>query len=107
MESRFVSIDNAEITAAELRGRTAQLTVRFQSKLVTATRDKNGNVIDGNAEKVTDITEERVDLRPRSVVARSELETGRDRSRAMSAWRLGPAPTRRHTGLARYASTPG
>ena len=57
VESRFVSIDNAEITAAELRGRTAQLTVRFQSKLVTATRDKNGNVIDGNAEKVTDITD--------------------------------------------------
>lgn len=57
VENRFVSIDNAEITAAELRGRTAQLTVRFQSKLVTATRDKNGNVIDGNAEKVTDITD--------------------------------------------------
>ncbi len=57
VESRFVSIDNAEITAAELRGRAAQLTVRFQSKLVSVTRDKNGNVIDGNAEKVTDITD--------------------------------------------------
>ena len=57
VESRFVSIDNAEITAAELRGRTAQLTVRFQSKLVSVTRDKNGNVIDGNAEKVTDVTD--------------------------------------------------
>ena len=57
VESRFVSIDNAEITAAELRGRNAQLTVRFQSKLVSVTRDKNGNVIDGNAEKVTDVTD--------------------------------------------------
>ncbi len=57
MENRFVSIDAADITAAELRGRTAQLTVRFQSKLVTATRDKNGNVTDGNAEKVTDVTD--------------------------------------------------
>ena len=57
VESHFVSIDNAEITAAELRGRTAQLTVRFHSKLVSATRDKNGNVIDGNAEKVTDVTD--------------------------------------------------
>jgi len=57
VESRFVSIDNAEITAAELRARTAQLTVRFQSKLVSVTRDKNGNVIDGNAEKVTDVTD--------------------------------------------------
>ena len=57
VENRFVSIDNAEITAAELRGRIAQLTVRFQSKLVTATRDKDGNVTDGNAEKVTDVTD--------------------------------------------------
>jgi predicted lipid-binding transport protein (Tim44 family) len=57
VESRFVSIDGAEITAAELRGRNAQLTVRFQSKLVSVTRDKNGNVIDGNAEKVTDVTD--------------------------------------------------
>jgi len=57
VESRFVSIDNAEITAAELRGRNAQLTVRFQSKLVSATRDQAGNVIDGSADKVTDVTD--------------------------------------------------
>jgi len=57
VESRFVSIDNAEITAAELRQRTAQLTVRFQSKLVSVTRDKSGSVIDGNADKVTDVTD--------------------------------------------------
>ena len=57
VESRFVSIDNAEITATELRGHTAQVTVRFQSKLVSVTRDKNGTVIDGNAEKVTDVTD--------------------------------------------------
>jgi predicted lipid-binding transport protein (Tim44 family) len=57
VESRFVSIDNAEITAAEVRGRNIQTTVRFQSKLVSVTRDKAGNVIDGNAEKVTDVTD--------------------------------------------------
>ncbi len=57
VETRFVSVDNAEITAAELRGRNAQVTVRFQSKLVSVTRDKNGTVIDGNAEKVTDVTD--------------------------------------------------
>ena len=33
------------------------MTVRFQSKLVSVTRDKDGKVIDGNAEKVTDITD--------------------------------------------------
>jgi len=57
VETRFVSIDGAEITAAELRGRNAQVTVRFQSKLVSVTRDKDGNVIDGNADKLTDITD--------------------------------------------------
>jgi predicted lipid-binding transport protein (Tim44 family) len=57
VESRFVSIDNADITSAELRGRNAQVTVRFQSKLVSVTRDKDGKVIDGNAERLTDITD--------------------------------------------------
>jgi len=56
-ETRFVSIDGATITAAELRNRTAQITVRFVSKLISATRDRSGAVIDGNAEKVTDVTD--------------------------------------------------
>jgi len=57
-ETRFVSIDASTITAAELRNRTtAQITVRFVSKLVTATRDRAGAVIDGNADKVTDVTD--------------------------------------------------
>jgi predicted lipid-binding transport protein (Tim44 family) len=56
-ESRFVSIDVAEIAAAEMRGRNAQLTVRFRSQLISATRDRNGNVIDGSAERVTDVTD--------------------------------------------------
>jgi predicted lipid-binding transport protein (Tim44 family) len=56
-ETRFVSIDGSTVTAAELRNRNAQITVRFVSKLVSATRDRNGTVIDGNAEKVTDVTD--------------------------------------------------
>lgn len=57
VESRFVAIDNADIVGAELRGRTAQVTVKFVSQLVSVTRDKSGNVIDGNADKVTDVTD--------------------------------------------------
>jgi predicted lipid-binding transport protein (Tim44 family) len=57
VENRFVSIDETIITGAELRGKTAQLSVKFQSKLVSATRDKNGNVVDGNADKVADVTD--------------------------------------------------
>jgi predicted lipid-binding transport protein (Tim44 family) len=57
VENRFVSIDSADIVGAEMRGRNAQLTVRFHSKLISATRDSNGNVIDGSAERVTDVTD--------------------------------------------------
>jgi predicted lipid-binding transport protein (Tim44 family) len=56
-ETRFVSIDGSTITAAELRNRMAQITVRFVSKLVSDTRDRAGAVIDGSADKVTDVTD--------------------------------------------------
>ena len=57
LETKFISIDSSTITAAELRNRTAQITVRFVSKLVSATRDRSGAVIDGNAEQVSDVTD--------------------------------------------------
>jgi len=56
-ETRFVAIDKAELTAAEVRDRSALITVRFVSQMITVTRDKAGAVIDGNAEKVTDVTD--------------------------------------------------
>jgi predicted lipid-binding transport protein (Tim44 family) len=56
-ETRFVSIDAAEITGAELRGKTAQVTLRFVSQLVSMTRDRNGTVIDGSADKVASVTD--------------------------------------------------
>src|SRR6185312_11692759 len=45
-ETRFVSIDTTEVAGAELRGRTAQVTVRFVSHLISVTRDKSGNSTD-------------------------------------------------------------
>jgi predicted lipid-binding transport protein (Tim44 family) len=56
-ETRFVSIDKAELVGAETRDRAAQLTVRFVSQMVSVTRDKTGAIVDGNPEKVTDITD--------------------------------------------------
>jgi predicted lipid-binding transport protein (Tim44 family) len=56
-EARFVSIDAAEIIGAEQRGGTAQVTMRFVSQLVSVTRDKAGAVVDGSAEKVSDVTD--------------------------------------------------
>ena len=57
VETRFVAIEKADITGAELRGRTAQIRVRFVSQLVSVTRDKSDNVIDGSPDKVTDVTD--------------------------------------------------
>jgi predicted lipid-binding transport protein (Tim44 family) len=56
-ETRFVSIDKAEIIGAEARERTAQVTVRFVSQMISVTRDKSGAIVDGNPDKVTDITD--------------------------------------------------
>jgi predicted lipid-binding transport protein (Tim44 family) len=57
VETRFVSIDGAEIINAEMRGKTEQVTMRFQSQLVSVTRDRSGAVIDGNPDKVTEVTD--------------------------------------------------
>ena len=57
VETRFVAIDKSDISGVELRGRTAQVTVRFVSQLISVTRDKSGNVIEGNPDKVTDVTD--------------------------------------------------
>ena len=56
-ETRFVSVDKAELVGAEARDRAAQLTVRFVSQMVSVTRDKTGTIVDGNPDKVTDITD--------------------------------------------------
>jgi predicted lipid-binding transport protein (Tim44 family) len=57
VETRFVSIDKADVVGAELRGRIAQITVRFISQLVSVTRDRSGAVIEGAPDKVTDVTD--------------------------------------------------
>jgi predicted lipid-binding transport protein (Tim44 family) len=57
MESRFVSIDKAEVIGAEVKGKSAQVTIRFVSQLISVTRNKNGEPIDGSADRVTYVTE--------------------------------------------------
>ena len=54
-ETTFVSIDRADIVAVEVRNRVAQITVRFLSNLINATRDASGKVIDGSAEAVVEV----------------------------------------------------
>ncbi len=56
-ETRFVSIDKAELIGAELRDGAEQLTVRFISQMISVTRDKTGVIVDGNPERISDITD--------------------------------------------------
>jgi predicted lipid-binding transport protein (Tim44 family) len=55
VETTFVSIDKAEIVSVDVRNRVAQITVRFLSNLITATRNAEGAVVDGSAETVVEV----------------------------------------------------
>lgn len=46
--NRLVRIERAQIVEAELRGRVAHVTVRFDADIAAVTRDKDGNVIAGS-----------------------------------------------------------
>lgn len=56
-DTKFVSIDTCDIIGAELRGKIAQVTLRFVSQLISVVRDRTGKVVDGNPEKVTEVTD--------------------------------------------------
>ncbi|KPF67835.1 calcium-binding protein [Bosea sp. AAP35] len=56
-ESNFVSIDKAEITAVDVKGKTAQVTIAFVSQLISVTRDAQGTVVDGSAEAVSTVND--------------------------------------------------
>lgn len=55
MESRFVSIEKAEIKNAELVGNEARVTIDFVSQLVSSTRDKDGNIVEGGEEALSEV----------------------------------------------------
>ena len=56
-ETTFVSIDGATIADAHLRDGTAQVTLRFASKLISVTRDRAGAVVDGGTDKIMDVVD--------------------------------------------------
>lgn len=57
VKSTFVGIEKAEITQAYVKDTEAQVGVRVVSQLISATYDKAGNLIDGNAETVSEVTD--------------------------------------------------
>jgi predicted lipid-binding transport protein (Tim44 family) len=56
-EFSFVGIGSAGIIDAHLADRVAHVTVRFVSDLVTAVRDRSGNVIEGDIKAVRQVTD--------------------------------------------------
>ena len=57
VETTFVSIDKAEFADVQIKSKTASITMKFQSKLITATRDRSGAVVDGNSDKIVDMVD--------------------------------------------------
>lgn len=56
-ETSFVSIDKAEIVAVDVKGKTGQVTLNFVSQLISLVRDAQGQVVDGSAEAVSEVSD--------------------------------------------------
>jgi predicted lipid-binding transport protein (Tim44 family) len=57
IDQSFVGIKSADLVEAELKGGIAQLTVKFVSELISATRDKAGEVISGDPKRIREVTD--------------------------------------------------
>jgi predicted lipid-binding transport protein (Tim44 family) len=57
MNTTFVAIDSAVLVDAHLKDRMIQITVKFSSKLITATKNAEGKVIEGAPDKIVDVTD--------------------------------------------------
>lgn len=57
VKSTFVGIEKADIIQASARENEEQVTVRIVSQLITATYDKAGAIIDGDAEAVSEVND--------------------------------------------------
>ena len=55
IQSSFVGIDKADIVSAEMKNGESHITLRIVSELISATRDKAGEVIDGDPETVAEV----------------------------------------------------
>ncbi len=57
MEQTFVGIKTADIYEAELKNGVANVTVKFVSELISATRDRGGEVVNGDPKKIKEVTD--------------------------------------------------
>jgi predicted lipid-binding transport protein (Tim44 family) len=57
VDQSFVGIKSADIVEAELKGGMAHVAVKFVSELISATRDKAGEVITGDPKRIKEVTD--------------------------------------------------
>ncbi|MEM9332465.1 MAG: Tim44/TimA family putative adaptor protein [Pseudomonadota bacterium] len=57
VRSSFVGIDSSEIRAAEVKDSLSNVTVRFESQIISATYDKGNNLIEGDENEVVRVTD--------------------------------------------------
>jgi predicted lipid-binding transport protein (Tim44 family) len=57
MDQSFVGIKGADIIEAQVRNGIAELTVKFVSELISATRDRAGRVISGDPKRIREVTD--------------------------------------------------
>jgi predicted lipid-binding transport protein (Tim44 family) len=57
VETTFVSIDKVWIEEAQLRDKTAQVTVQFTSKIITLTRNAAGEIVEGSTDRITEVVD--------------------------------------------------
>ena len=57
VESTLVGINKADIIEAEVKNRTAYVTVKFVSEMISVTRDAEGEVVEGDPKKVREATD--------------------------------------------------
>ncbi len=57
LETELVRIKSTDLLEAQLEGRTAFITIKFVSEQVNVTRDRNGEVVEGEPNRVVDVTD--------------------------------------------------
>jgi predicted lipid-binding transport protein (Tim44 family) len=57
VDQSFVGISKADILEAEMKGGRANITVRFVSQLISAIRNRAGEVLSGDANRIKDVTD--------------------------------------------------
>jgi predicted lipid-binding transport protein (Tim44 family) len=57
VDQSFVGINKSDIVESELKGGFANITVRFVSQLISATRDRAGAILSGDPQRIKEVTD--------------------------------------------------